>query len=252
MKKGILFIFMSAAILCGQDSSYPPPTNLITAPTAGTLVRGSFSFEMRIQNHGGLATALAAGITDRFQFGVSYGANNFIGDDSLKWYPRPEASIKYRVIDETMSMPGLSLGINTQGFGRYDKGLKRYDTKAYGLFLSASKNWKFILGNIGIHGGVSYNFTETNDGDEDPNVFAGLDMELNPELSLLFEYNGAFNENDNRLQDIALNDAGYVNAAIRWTFVQHLHIEIHFNNLLFNENVDYFNRELKLTYIEYF
>jgi hypothetical protein len=40
---------------------------------------------------------------------------------------------------------------------------------------------------------------------------------------------------------------------VRWTFVDHLHIELDFNNLLFDDDkVDYFNRELKITYIEYF
>ena len=81
--------------LFGQGTSYPPPTTLVTIPTAGTLVRGSFSMEMRIQKNGGMSTALQAGITDRFQFGLSYGASNLIGDDSLRWYPRPEANLKY-------------------------------------------------------------------------------------------------------------------------------------------------------------
>ena len=82
----------------GQGTSYPPPTTLVTIPTAGTLVRGSFAMEMRIQKGGGMSTALQAGITDRFQFGLSYGASNLIGDDSLRWYPRPEANLKYRLI----------------------------------------------------------------------------------------------------------------------------------------------------------
>ncbi len=51
--------------LLGQDVSYPPPTTLVTMPTAGTLVRGSFSLEMRVQKGGGMSTALQVGITDR-------------------------------------------------------------------------------------------------------------------------------------------------------------------------------------------
>ena len=90
--------------LLGQDVSYPPPTTLVTMPTAGTLVRGSFSLEMRVQKGGGMSTALQVGITDRFQFGSSFGASNLIGDDSLRWYPRPEVNLKYRLIDETMSI----------------------------------------------------------------------------------------------------------------------------------------------------
>ena len=80
-----------------------------------------------------------------------------------------------------------------------------------------------------------------------------MDIEFNPELSFILEYNAALNENNMTAKTIAINRGGYLNAAIRWTFVEHLHIEMDFNNLLFNEDqVDYFNRELKITYIEYF
>ena len=94
MKKLILLpIIGFLSVIQGQE--YPPPTDLITIPTAGTLMRGSFSMDMRIQDEGGLILGLSAGITDRFQFGLSYGSPNLIGDDSLRWYPRPEAKLKY-------------------------------------------------------------------------------------------------------------------------------------------------------------
>ena len=78
-------------------------------------------------------------------------------------------------------------------------------------------------------------------------------MEINPELSLLVEYNAALNENDMTAESLALNRGGFLNAAVRWTFVDRLHIEMDFNNLLFDDDkVNYFNRELKIIYIEYF
>ena len=92
------FVFFS--FLGGQD--YPPPTDLITIPTAGTLMRGSFSMDMRIQAGGGLIMGLRTGISDRFQFGLSFGSSNLIGDDSLVWYPRPEANIKYLLLGQDM------------------------------------------------------------------------------------------------------------------------------------------------------
>ena len=77
-----LFIALLAlAFLKGQE--YPPPTDLITIPTAGTLNRGSFAMDMRFQDEGGLILGLSAGITDRFQFGMSFGSPNLIGDDFL-------------------------------------------------------------------------------------------------------------------------------------------------------------------------
>ena len=246
---GLLFI------TSGWAQTYPPPTTLVTVPSAGTLVRGSYAMQMRVQKGGGLTSSLSVGITDRFQFGLSFGSANLIGDDSLIWYPRPEANIKYRIIDETESMPGISIGLDTQGQGQYNDAdsLMRYDVKAMGLYAAASKNWVTPLGNLGVHMGTNYNFAEVNDGDKDVNYFFGFDIEFNPELSVIMEYNAALNENDMTAKTMSISRGGYLNAAIRWTFVEHLHIEMDFNNLLFDdEKVDYFQRELKITYIEYF
>ena len=251
-KQTILPLFIISAIF-GQD--YPPPTDLITVPTAGTLVRGSFSMDMRIQDEGGMVLGLSAGITDRFQFGLSYGSPNLIGDDSLIWYPRPEAKLKYLLIDEKMSFPGIAFGMNTQGLGHYysEDSLQRYDTKALGVYLSASKNWQSPIGNMGLHSGINYSFLETTDGDEDPNLFFGVDLELNPEFSILVEYNSALNENDMTAKTMSISKGGYLNAAFRWSFVESLYLELDLNNLLFDdEKVEYFKREIKITYIEYF
>ena len=248
-------IIISILSTFGIAQTYPPPTTLVSIPSAGTLVRGSYAMQMRVQKNGGLTSSLSVGITDRFQFGLSFGSANLIGDDSLVWYPRPEANLKYRLIDETTSMPGLSLGLDTQGQGQFNEAdtLMRYDVKAMGIYAAASKNWVTPLGNLGLHMGTNYNFAEVNDGDKDINYFFGFDMEFNPELSILLEYNAALNENDMTAKTMSISKGGYLNAAIRWTFVERLHIEMDFNNLLFDdEKVDYFNRELKITYIEYF
>ena len=248
-------IIISILSTFGSAQTYPPPTNLVSVPSAGTLVRGSYAMQMRVQKNGGLTSSLSVGITDRFQFGLSFGSANLIGDDSLEWYPRPEANLKYRLIDETTSMPGVSIGLDTQGQGQFNEAdtLMRYDVKAMGIFAAASKNWVTPLGNLGLHMGTNYNFAEVNDGDKDINYFFGFDMEFNPELSILLEYNAALNENDMTAKTMSISRGGYLNAAIRWTFVERLHIEMDFNNLLFDDKkVDYFKRELKITYIEYF
>ena len=246
------FLFLPFVL---NAQSYPPPSSLITLPTAGTLQRGSFALEMRIQKFGGLTSSISVGLTDRFQLGISYGSANLIGDDSLIWYPKPETNLKYLLIDESETSPGISLGIDTQGLGKFnsDDSLMRYDTKALGLFAVASKNWVTPLGNLGWHFGSNYNFVETNDNDKDVNFFMGFDIEFNPELSIMLEYNAALNENNMTSKNIAISRGGYLNAGLRWTFVERLHIEIDFNNLMFDKKkVDYFNREIKITYIEYF
>ena len=252
MKKQIIVLLISIIHLVnGQE--YPPPTDLISVPTAGTLMRGSFSMDMRIQDEGGLVLGLSAGITDRFQFGMSFGSPNLIGDENLEWYPRPEAKLKYLIVDENLSIPAFALGLNTQGSGDFVDTLQRYEIKALGLYGAMSKNWKSPLGNIGLHTGLNYSFLETEDGDSDPNLFFGMDVEFNPEFSFLLEYNSALNENGMTARTMSVSKGGYLNSALRWSFVESLHLELHLNNLLFdNEEVDYFKRELKITYIEYF
>ena len=255
MKIKVLLPLLLVSFLFGQSTDYPPPTTLVTIPTAGGLVRGTFSMNMRVQKDGGLTTGLAVGITDRFMFGLSYGASYLIGNQKPVPYPRPEVILKYRLIDESTSLPGVALGLDTQGFGAFNDAdtLKRYSIKAYGAYLAFSKNWRSPLGNSGFHGGFNYNFTERLDGDSDVSGFLGFDVELNPELSFLLEWNAALNENNMTAKSLSLNRGGYLNAAVRWTFVEHFHIELDFNNLLFDKKrVNYLTRELKVTYIEYF
>ena len=184
MKKQIIVLLISIVHLVnGQE--YPPPTDLISVPTAGTLMRGSFSMDMRIQDEGGLVLGLSAGITDRFQFGMSFGSPNLIGDENLEWYPRPEAKLKYLIVDENLSMPALALGLNTQGSGDFVDTLQRYEIKALGLYGAMSKNWKSPLGNIGLHTGLNYSFLETEDGDSVILIYF-LEWMLNLILSFLF------------------------------------------------------------------
>ena len=73
------------------------------------------------------------------------------------------------------------------------------------------------------------------------------------EFSILLEYNSALNENDMTAETMSISKGGYLNAAVRWSFVESLHLELALNNLLFDdEKVEYFKREIKITYIEYF
>ena len=80
LKSSTIIGFLLTTI--GWAQSYPPPTTLVTVPSAGTLVRGSYAMQMRVQKGGGLTSSLSVGITDRFQIGLSYGSANLIGDDS--------------------------------------------------------------------------------------------------------------------------------------------------------------------------
>ena len=209
---------------------------------------------------------LSVGFTDNFSFGVSYGIQNLIGDakPSLN-KTTPEVQLKYRVFDESEKMPALVYGLDTQGRGQYTDTLitprdtltlNRYDQKAWGVYMVLSKNWN-LMGNFGMHVGISKSLAENDDGDKDLNIFLGFDKELNRSFSLLVEYDTALNDNLNKddypLKDITFgNGKGYLNAGIRWAISSNLMLEINFNDINQNTDAEYTNREVKFMYSESF
>ena len=256
-----------------QSEQPYPPLNLVSIPTAGTLPRGSFTLESLIIKKGGIVPKLSVGFTDNFSFGVSYGIQNLIGDvkPSIN-KTTPEVQIKYRVFDESEKIPALVYGLDTQGRGEFNKQdsilsisgksdstrtLNRYDQKAWGMYIVFSKNWN-LMGNLGMHAGISKSLSENDDGDKDLNVFFGFDKELNRSFSLLVEYDAALNDNLTEddygaIKNITFGRGkGYLNAGVRWAISSNLMLEVNFNDINQNTEAEYTNREIKVIYSESF
>ena len=265
-----LFLFFMILFKMGWtqiDQPYPP-LNLVSIPTAGTIPRGSFTIESVLINNGGVLPRLSVGFTDNFNFGVSFGIQNLIGDNRPNVNKTtPEVQIKYRVFDESQKMPALVYGLDTQGRGTYHYidsiystngefdttiTLNRYEQKAWGMYMVMSKNWNF-LGNFGLHAGVSKSLSENNDGDSDVNFFFGIDKELNRSFSFLIEYDAALNDNNYTFSDITFGRGkGYLNAGVRWAISQNLMLEINLNDINQNTKSKYTDREIKVMYSETF
>jgi len=260
---GILLLFTIAAAQLAQPH---PPLNLVSIPTGGTLPKGSFTLEMLLQNHGSVLPELGVGLTDHFTIGISYGVDSFIGDSKAELNKdTPEVQLKYRVYAESTAWPAFVIGLDTQGRGSYHETgedengeeitLERYDQKAWGVYVVASKNWNF-LGNLGIHVGICKNNWENKDGDNDIDLFFGLDKELNRTFSLLLEYDAALNDNLEKYDysEITFGKGrGYLNAGLRWAIASNLMIELNVNNITLNsDDADYSNREIKIMFSDSF
>ncbi|MBV66831.1 MAG: hypothetical protein CMG26_00575 [Candidatus Marinimicrobia bacterium] len=274
-------IFILTSLFFSQSEQPYPPLDLVTIPTSGTLPKGSFTLESLLIKDGGIVPKLSVGITDNFYIGLSYGIQDFIGEEKLNFNkPMPEIQIKYRIYQETETIPAIVLGLDTQGKGRfltrYQSGnndienFARYEQKAWGWYLVASKNWD-LAGNTGIHIGLNRNTWETDPvesnnpntifKDNDLNLFFGLDKELNRSFSLLLEYDFALNDNDPEIgYDLFGKGKGYLNAGLRWMVGKNIMLEIDFNDISKNyvndqtpnNEKEYSNRELKIIYFEKF
>lgn len=245
-----IFLMVLLLPLCvlAQEAAIIEPVALIDYPTAGTLLRGSFNAHLRAYAEGGILGGVDVGLTDRFMIGLSYGGTNIIGMGSVNGNPQVGAHVRYRLFEEDFTTPAITIGYNSQGYGAYIDSTKRYQNKSPGLFAAVSKNFHF-LGYIGLHGGINYSF-ETGDGDKDPNFFVGFDKSLNPELTLVAEYDFAINDNAERS---AGTGEGYLNAGLKWIFAGKLQIDFILKNILKNtDNFSAISREIRISYVEIF
>jgi len=256
--KNVLIIILLLHICWPQIEQGFPPLNLVSIPTAGTLPRGTYTIEALLSKNGGFTPKLSVGFTDNFSFGVSFGIQKLMGDEELYYNKTtPEVQMKYRIYEESESMPALVYGLDTQGRGNYITEdstaiINRYEQKAWGMYMVLSKNWSF-LGNLGLHIGLCKSISENDDGDKDFNVFFGIDKEINRSFSLLIEYDSAINDNDYEFKDISFGKGkGYLNAGIRWAVSPSLMMELNFNDINQNTDAEYTNREIKIMYSESF
>jgi hypothetical protein len=223
------------------------PTMLIDKPTAGLIKRGSYSVSSDFYQNGGMLVGISVGIFEPFTFGMSYGGTDIIGKNQIHMNPLPGVSAKLRLVSEGVLMPAFAFGFDSQGKEPYLKAdsLKRYTIKSPGIYLAASKNYLF-LGNLSIHGGINKSL-ETGDGDEDLNMFVGVEKSLSNDISIMLEYD--FAVNDNNARAIGKGN-GYLNFGFRWSWGKGLLVGFNLKNITKNQdNVNVGNRTLQIDYL---
>jgi hypothetical protein len=220
---------------------------LIDMPTAGILEKGYVGFTNDVLPYGVLITKLEVGVFDNISFGISYGGANVIGAGSPEWYKLPGVNIRFRLFNESILIPAITLGFDSQGKGEYFDSSGRFAIKSPGFFGAVSKNFAF-LGYLSIHGCVNYSL-ETKDGDNFMDMSAGFEKTLGPHFSIVAEYDFAFNDNNNR--DFGSGN-GYLNAGLRWSMGNGFTIGFDLRDLLDNKKINpsTADRAIRIEYIQ--
>lgn len=223
------------------------PRYLYNLPTAGALRRGTYCVEGWFFAGGGAMTSVSVGVAERFTFGVSYGAGNLIGSGAPNWNPLPGVMARYRLIDEDLQTPAITLGFESQGRGNFIKGIDRYERKSPGFFLAATKNFEF-LGYLALSGGMNYSLERKDDGGL--NLYVGAEKTVGREVSLYAQYDFALN--DNRAQ--ALGDGnGFLDVGVRVSLGMGLMIELNLTNLNDNfKSIPAVSRSVRIEYVNAF
>jgi len=221
------------------------PRFLVQMPTAGMLRGGTLCLDTEVYRDGGLLLGVSFGLFDRFGIGISYGGTGMIGTGTATLNPLPGFSARLRPLDESLGLPAMVLGFDSQGRGGYLKDADRYVIKSPGLFLVLSKNYA-LLGYLSLHGGLNYSF-ERADDDDDVNFFAGIEKTIGPSISVVVEYNlGANDDGEKSLG----KGTGYLDAGVRWSIGEGITLGFDLEDLTGNSSVfDGPSRTLRLEYV---
>jgi hypothetical protein len=244
-----LFLCAPAGRLIAQGSAGSAgklePRALVDFPTAGMIPRGSVALDVDFYRDGGVDLACAVGIFDRLSAGLSYGGAGLIGAGSAVMNATPGFNVKLRLLEESVYVPALALGFDSQGHDGYNRSLNRYVIKSPGLYAVFSKNYA-VLGFFSLHGGANYSLERT-DGNQNINLFAGIEKTIGPFLSFMVEYNLGSNDTGDR----ALGGGkGYLNLALRCSLGGGLTLGVTFKDIADNGgNVTVANRTVHIEYV---
>lgn len=218
---------------------------LIDLPTAGILEKGFTGVSFEIMPMGVLITKIDVGVFSGFNIGVSYGGSNIIGTGNIVWYKLPGVSVRGRIFDETIAVPAITIGFDSQGKGLYNSDVNRYDIKSPGFFAAASKNFEF-LGYLSVHGIINYTL-ERDDDNKSMNIGCGVEKTIGGKVSVVAEYNFAINDKGEKSFG---KGNGYLNFGARWSVADGFTLGINFRDLLENKKIVNYRADRGL-FVEY-
>ena len=245
----VSLLFFLLALLSGIGNvraSKAEPRWLIEAPTAGVMPHKQTVTDLRFSEGNSLLVEIELGLWERALVSLSFGGQDLFGSQSTNWNPDPGVSARIRILNETKTRPALAIGFRSQGFGRYDDRLGRYESKSLGLYFVFSRNYRHPTGQGGVHFGLNRSL-EDDDGDRSLTGFLGGDLEFVGKLAFLAEYHFAFNDDDGQALG---RGRGYLNVGIRWMVSDRLAIEFDLKDVLENNvRVKRPRREVRVVFL---
>jgi len=256
-KLAVLFAWFLPTLALAQGVDVPP-RHIIDMPTAGLLRRGGFDLTVRFYGESGVNLGMNVGVSRRFMFGTSFGGTEVLGEKTANWNAAPGVLVRYQLLSESLGLPGVTIGFESQGYGAYDDSSKRFVNKSPGFYVVGSKSYDF-LERLDFHAGVNYSLErgkkEYDTYDKDPNLFLGMTLAVNRDIELLVEYDLAFNDDGgegSQTQRRFGDGKGYLNTGIRINLKDVVYLEFFLKNLFENRTTaEDYTREFKITYFQF-
>lgn len=176
--------------------AWEEPLQIVEMPTAGIDPKNSYIINAEFFHSGGIRFDFHSTLFKDLLIGISYSGIDIVGSSKLSdidFQGLPGIFLKYRLLDETISIPAIAIGLSTQGFGAFSSSSKRFETFSPGFFIICSKSFKNQLGFFSAHFGTNYSF-EPLPKNRALNFFLGVQQEYKNAIALNIEYNATLDE----------------------------------------------------------
>ncbi|GAB5466710.1 MAG: hypothetical protein Kapaf2KO_21460 [Candidatus Kapaibacteriales bacterium] len=160
---------------------------LVDMPTAGSLTEGGFSTKTYFFGNGDINTEFLYSPLSKMDIGSGWGGNNFLGPSVIDVQRIPGLILTYRAIDETLAIPGIKLGFDTQGKGSWVEGIEDNSMPNTGVFIALSKQFSYGLGDAALHAGTGYSLHPLPEH-RVPHFWLGADATIGDFISLVSEF----------------------------------------------------------------
>ncbi|OQY37923.1 MAG: hypothetical protein B6226_04370, partial [Candidatus Cloacimonetes bacterium 4572_65] len=196
---------------------------------------GEYNFQTKFYGENSFRIGSNIGLFDRLTIGFSYGADNFVGDEKPEWYEHVDFKAKFQLLTETLNIPQLSVGFDSEGHGSWSEELERYTIKSKGFYAVIAKHDMLLKGS-GMLFGLNRSMEDTAE-DRDLNAFVVFNQQIGEDLNFIVEYDCAFNDNDdqpsNELEKFG-SGKGYLNFSASWYLIPELQFRFSAFDLLDN------------------
>jgi hypothetical protein len=219
---------------------------IVDMPTAGLLSKGKWSTDVYAMGNSGVMLDVSLAPLPNFNVGLSYAGAGFLGNGGIRFQGLPSLHVRWRPVDETLSVPAVLVGLQTQGRGE-PLGGNVFQTASPGLFVAVSKNFTF-LGSLALHSTYNYTLDYPTSG-RLGNFSVGFEKTIGSVVSIAMEYNTTLdNPPPNGLA--TMRQRGLLNAAVRVFTGKGFTFELQLRDLLRNlQGAESIYRTLRLEYV---
>jgi hypothetical protein len=195
----------------------------VQQPTAGIVAPRTYYFALSTFPPDGLRFEVQAGVVPRLMAGLSFGGSYLIGLEDPVWFDRVGVKARFRFLDESVEFPAFALGFDNEQ--EPSRAAGDYTRLSRGVYLVASKNFMAPGGDLGVHGGVSISFDDSDHAD----FWLGADKSLPMGFGIAADWDAATNEADSVRFDTT---GGFLNFELFWESFGQVRIAVQLKDVL--------------------